>query len=234
MLYLIPVPLCPESDIKVLSPLVPGLVERIKYFFVEDLRTARRFMRKCGYQGDFSDITFLEIKSSTSSESIRFFLQNSNSNDIGLISESGMPCVADPGSTVVWQAHQLNIPVAPIPGPNSIVLTLAGSGFNGQNFSFHGYLPIKQQELSQKITQLENDLKKTGATQLFIETPFRAQSLFEQLLKICHDQTALCIGKNLETENQSILSHTVAAWKNIKPQLHKQLAVFALGQPSIV
>ncbi len=234
MLFLIPVPLSPETPISVLSGIIPEIVQRTKIFIVEDLRSARRFLRKCGYPGDFSDVDFLEIKSTTSSEIIRAYLNKSVDENIGLISESGLPCVADPGSTVVWQAHDLNIPIQALPGPNSILLTLAGSGFNGQNFTFHGYLPIKQNELSKKISQIESDLKKTGATQLFIETPFRTQSLFEELLKLCDANTGLCIGKNLGMESENISSKIMNDWKKNKPQINKQLVVFALGKPSIV
>lgn len=234
MLYLIPVPLLPESDISVLSPQIPPIVQATKIFFVEEIRTARRFMRKCGYMGDFSEILFFEIKSNTPSKSIRDFLEKSIQEDICLLSESGMPCIADPGASVVYQAHRLKIPVHPLPGPNSILLTLAGSGFNGQNFVFHGYLPIKQPELSQKISQLESEIQRTGATQLFIETPFRSQSLFDNLLKFCKEITTLCIGKSLGTEHENISTHSIAEWKKINPQLQKQPAVFALGQATII
>jgi 16S rRNA (cytidine1402-2'-O)-methyltransferase len=234
MIHLIPVPLSPETPVSVLSGMIPELVQRVRCFIVEDLRTARRFIRKCGYPGDFSDIEFLEIKSSTPSETIKIFLKKNLHQEIGLLSESGMPCIADPGASVVWIAHSLNLGVQPLPGPNSILLTLAGSGFNGQNFTFHGYLPIHQNELIQKIRQIETDLKKTGATQLFIETPHRTQSLYEEILKTCDDKTALCLGINLGLESENILSKSIFEWKKNEPRINKQLIVFALGKPMLV
>lgn len=234
MLYLIPVPLSPETSISVLSGFIPETVQRTKCFIVENLRSGRRFIRKCGYGGDFSDIEFLEIKSTTPSETVRNFLKQNLHQNIGLLSESGMPCVADPGASVVWMAHELNLSIQSLPGPSSILQTLAGSGFNGQNFTFHGYLPIKANELQQKIRQIEVDLKKTGATQLFIETPHRTQSLFEEILKNCEDKTGLCIGKNLGLETENISSNTIQHWKKIKPQIQKHLVVFALGKPTLI
>jgi 16S rRNA (cytidine1402-2'-O)-methyltransferase len=231
MLYLIPVPLSPENSIQELSPFIPEKVSGLKKFIVEDLRSARRFMRKCGYAGDFSDVEFLEIKSSTSSGIINAILKENINDEIGLISDSGMPCIADPGSAAVWQAHALNIQVHTFPGPSSLLITLAASGFNGQQFTFHGYLPIKKNELINKIIEIEKDLIKSGKTQLFIETPFRTQSLFEEIIKHCGNETALCIGKNLCLEAEEISTHFIRDWKNVKPQLHKNLVVFALGKP---
>jgi 16S rRNA (cytidine1402-2'-O)-methyltransferase len=149
--------------------------------------------------------------------------------DMGLISESGTPCVADPGSEMVLLAHQKNIPVVPLIGPNSIILALMSSGLNGQNFIFHGYLPIDKNERKQSILAMEKDSLSKHRTQIFIETPYRNLSLYETLLTICSPELKLCIACNINSTDEFIHTMAIREWKLTKPDIHKKPSVFLLN-----
>jgi 16S rRNA (cytidine1402-2'-O)-methyltransferase len=148
--------------------------------------------------------------------------------DVGLMSEAGCPGIADPGAEIVAFAHQKGIKVVPLVGPSSILLALMASGFNGQSFTFHGYLPIDKVQRSQKIKELENLSEKNKQTQLFIETPFRNNPMLEEILKTCHPNTRLCIACNLTGEDEMVQTKSIADWKKQVPDLHKKPVIFLL------
>jgi 16S rRNA (cytidine1402-2'-O)-methyltransferase len=148
--------------------------------------------------------------------------------DIGMISESGCPGVADPGSSLAQLAHQINAKVKPHVGPNSILLALMASGFNGQHFQFHGYLPNKQPMLNQKLQEIERESKANNVSQFFIETPYRNDQMIKEILKNCHDETRLCVAANLTGEAERIISLPIKKWKQLTVSFHKQPAVFGI------
>ena len=154
-----------------------------------------------------------------------------NGQDIGLMSEAGTPCVADPGALIVEMAHQAGIRVVPLTGPNAMILALMASGFNGQSFSFHGYLPIKGPERALKIKALERQSLANDETELFIETPFRNNAMIEDLVKNCHPTTMLCVASNITMEDEKIVSKPISDWKSIKYDWNKKPAVFLVYCP---
>ncbi len=228
-LYLIPVPLSGGQAADILAPVVLQKVGSVRVFIVEEIRTARRFLRNAGYQGDFSDVTFHILNEHTADEDTGNMLhQLLSGQDAGLLSEAGVPCIADPGNKVVAQAHRKNISVVPLPGPSSVLLALMASGFNGQNFCFHGYLPVKNHDRTQKIKDIEAEMYKRDQTQIFIETPYRNKAMIETLIQTCKDQTMLCIAANISAEDEFICSRSIGEWKKHAPELHKVPAVFLL------
>lgn len=227
-LYLIPVPLTQEQDLSALNRGIIELSAGLKHFFCEDIRTARRFLRKCGYEHDFSDITFCIIGNKNAEEPEEHLYQILKGTSYGLISESGMPCIADPGNLVVRKAHELGIKVHPLPGPNSIILTLAASGFNGQQFSFHGYLPVKPEERKASLRKIEEQSAKEGSTQLFIETPYRNKVMLDSIIQVCKPSTMLCLGIDLSLPTEEIITCSIAEWRGLKVKVDKRFAVFAM------
>jgi 16S rRNA (cytidine1402-2'-O)-methyltransferase len=162
-------------------------------------------------------------------EEIPFFLKPAiEGKNVGIISEAGCPAVADPGAQLVKLAHEKNIKVFPLVGPSSIILALMASGMNGQNFCFHGYLPIEKNERIKKLKLLEENAKRNKQTQIFIETPYRNNQLFEDILKTCNPDTRLCIATDLTLSTEFIITKTISKWKQTKPELHKRPAVFLL------
>jgi 16S rRNA (cytidine1402-2'-O)-methyltransferase len=229
ILYLIPVTLGDTVPADVLPQSVFRILELLDEFVVENVRSARRFLRKAGYVKDFADVTFYEIgKHHREDELIAMLNLKIREKPLGLLSEAGAPCIADPGSGVVAVCQQLNIPVIPLVGPSSILLALMASGFNGQNFAFHGYLPIDKAELKQKLKQIELAIIKGDQTQIFIETPFRNNQLLDAILTGISGQLKLCIATELTTETESALTKTINQWKQIKPDLNKKPSVFLI------
>jgi len=204
-------------------------IQHLKHFIVENEKTARHGLKTLISQIDQNALQFLVLDKenmATDKKRIADFLKQNT--DVGLLSDAGMPCVADPGSIVVEIAHTFNITVYPMIGGNSLMLALAASGFNGQQFAFHGYLPIDEKERLKKIKQLEDFSKSYNQTQLFIETPYRNGKMLESLLKNLLPETRICFAMNLGTEKECIVSSKVKAWKNIDIEIHKQPAVFLL------
>lgn len=202
-------------------------------FIVENLRSARRHLRKLGNSMEFdTEVDFFELnKHETNIEELFNFIQKhkQTGNCIGLLSEAGNPCIADPGTLAVEMCHQLGIEVKPMVGPSSILMCLIASGFNGQQFTFHGYLPIDKKEKRNKIKDLEKNLNQTGYTQLFMETPYRNEQLLEELINSLHPDTHLCIAADIGEASEFIQTRKVNKWKN-HPNLHKRPAVFAIGK----
>lgn len=228
-LFLIPTSLGSETFTHILPSYNNEVINSLQHFIVEDIRTARRFIRDIGYTNPIDTITFYELSKHTSLEEIPSFLQKiTEGKSIGLISEAGCPCIADPGAQIVKIAHEKNITIIPLIGPSSILLSLIASGFNGQNFAFNGYLPIDQNEKIKKIKQLEQKVYTDNQTQLFIETPFRNNKLITDLLSICKPSTLLCIATNLTLQSQLIQTKSIAEWKKLKVDKHKKPTVFLI------
>lgn len=229
ILYLVPVPLAGQVPEHSLPPSTLDVIRSLRVFVVEDLRSARRFLRSAGYKADFSEVTFYLLNEHTLPEEIPAMLVAArNGANIGMLSEAGVPCVADPGSGLVAAAHQEQIRVVPLNGPSSILLALMASGFNGQYFAFHGYLPIKNPARANKIKELETEAYRKNQTQIFIETPYRNMQLFASLLQVCKDQTLLCIACNLNAEDEMVISKKISWWKSNQAHIHKKPTVFLL------
>lgn len=230
-LYLIPTTLGDTSIERVLPPDLTRLISSVPVFIVENIRTARRFLKKVNPAIVIDDLIFFELNQHTEKkEIVRYLEPNQQGLDIGIISEAGCPGVADPGAEVVKIAHAKNIQVVPLVGPSSILLALMASGMSGQNFAFNGYLPIKNPEKSQQIKMLEKRMQTEGQTQIFIEAPYRNAQLLDELLKNCDPQTMLCIAADITLDTEFIRSKPVSYWKTNVPDIQKRPAIFMIGK----
>lgn len=230
-LFLIPTTLGDTSIERVLPPDLMQIISSIPIFIVENLRTARRFLKKVNPMIVIDDLTFFELNQHTDKNEISRFLEpNRHGFDIGIISEAGCPGIADPGAEVVKIAHIRNIQVVPLVGPSSILLALMASGMSGQNFAFNGYLPIRNPEKSLQIKLLEKRMITEGQTQIFIETPYRNVQLLDELLKNCDPATMLCIAVDITLDTEFILSKPVSYWKTNIPDIQKRPAIFMIGK----
>lgn len=230
-LYMIPTTLGDTSIERVLPPDLTQLISSIQVFIVENIRTARRFIKKVNPAIVIDDLTFFELNQHTEKKEISRFLEpNQQGLDIGIISEAGCPGVADPGAEVVKIAHAKNIQVVPLVGPSSILLALMASGMSGQNFAFNGYLPIKNPEKSMQIKMLEKRMQAESQTQIFIEAPYRNAQLLDELLKNCDPQTMLCVAVDITLDTEFILSKPVSYWKTHLPDIQKRPAIFMIGK----
>ncbi len=229
-LYLIPVPLGDNGTIPMVLP--GGVLETVrllKHFIVEKKRTARRFISAVHHPLNIDSLHFYELDKHNPDQNIKALMEPLFSGySMGLMSEAGTPAVADPGSKVVETAHNHDIEVVPLTGPNSILLALSASGLNGQGFVFHGYLPVKQAERNRKLIEIEKEAKRKYQTQIFIETPYRNMQLLESILNLCRPQTKLCIACDITLPDQQIATKTVAEWKKETVNLHKRPTVFLL------
>jgi 16S rRNA (cytidine1402-2'-O)-methyltransferase len=229
VLYLFPSVLGDTSPHEVLSGTALRTIKRIRHFVVEDVRTSRRLLRAIDRKIDIDGLIFHELNEHTQEEEIPGLLQPLKDGfDLGLLSEAGLPCIADPGSRLVSYAHKAGFSVRPFPGPSSIYLALMASGFNGQAFVFHGYLPVSKSSRTRKIREMESDILKNGRTQLFIETPYRNNQLLKSLVETCKDPMLLCVAINLTTPEEKVVVKSIGEWKRSLPELHKQPAVFLL------
>jgi len=228
-LYLVPSLLGGKNYTFCMPPDYKEILKDIKHFIVEDIRTARRFLKPGGYVDSFDDITFYLLNKHTTPEEYSAFLSAVDKGfDVALISEAGCPCIADPGSMIVEMAHKKNIRVMPLVGPSSIMLAMMGSGFNGQNFAFLGYLPIKPVERIKKIKELESYILRNNQTQIFIETPYRNQKLLLDIMASCSLHIKLCIACDVTLEEEFIKTKTIAEWKKNVPDINKRQVVFLL------
>ncbi len=228
-LYLIPTFLSETDPENVFPGINTKILSSLDIFIVEELRTARRFLRKVGFNKPFEEVTLHLLNEHTDLSKIGNYLDEAEKGkDIGLFSEAGTPCIADPGSEIVKIAHKRDIRVVPLTGPSSIMLALMASGFNGQNFAFIGYLPIDKKEAANKIRQIEKAVYQNNQTQIFIETPYRNNRLFEILLNTCSDSTMICVASDLTSEKEFIKTLSVRDWKYQKPDIHKIPAVFLM------
>ncbi|MBW3467779.1 SAM-dependent methyltransferase [Arthrospiribacter ruber] len=227
-LYLIPNILA-ENTHAVISPQVKEVISKTRYFLVENIRTARRYISSLKLGLTIEDLHFEVLDKNTKGVELEKIMQPIfEGKDIGVISEAGCPGIADPGALAVTFAHQHDIQVVPLSGPSSMFLALMGSGFNGQSFAFHGYLPIQKKERIQAIKTLEAESLKNRTTQIFMETPFRNNHLLEDLLANLRPDTQLCIAKNLTGSDEMIKTKSVKDWKRVKIDLHKIPTVFVL------
>lgn len=228
-LYLLPVTLGDTELNTVLPAYNIEIIQGIKHFIVEDVRSARRFLKKVDREFDIDSLSFYPLNKHTSAEDISGYLKPLLAGQsMGVISEAGCPAVADPGADVVAIAQRKNLKVVPLVGPSSIILSVMGSGFNGQSFAFHGYLPIEPGERVKRIKQLEQRIYSESQTQLFIETPYRNHKMVDDLLQNCRPQTKLCIAANLTCEGEYIKTRAISEWKGKVPDLSKIPCIFLL------
>ena len=224
---MIPIPIA-EDSLDSLSADVATHTETLRYYVVENARTARRFLRSQHAKLVLEEITFSEIDKHTRADFATATRWLKEGKDVGVMSEAGCPGIADPGAEIAAAAQQMGAEVIPVTGPNSIILALMASGLNGQSFAFNGYLPVKDPPRSQRIKELENRSKKDNQTQVFIETPYRNDVLLADLLKTCQPSTRICIAKNITATDAYIKTKTVADWKKAVPGIGKVPAVFLM------
>lgn len=233
IVYLIP-SLLDEKGLHTIPPYIVDAVKTCQVFFVENERTARRFLKllwKACLPGQdivIDNYEWFTIHKTEEQATANFRQKLKEHKVIGIISEAGCPGIADPGQVLVAVAQSMNVEVKPLVGPNSILLALMASGMNGQQFCFVGYLPIEQQQRVQAIKELETDSRRKNCTQLFIETPYRNNQLLEVLLKTCRPGTRLCVAVDLTGENEWIKTKIVAEWKKEKTDIHKRPAIFLI------
>lgn len=226
-LYLIPSPLGKQPDNRSIPEFVVKTVHRLDTFFVERIRRAGIFLRWIGHPLPDYKCRFYELNKQTPGEDLLEMLSLlKNGTHAGIISEAGCPAVADPGSGLVQLAHESDIQVIPLVGPSSILLALMGSGLNGQNFSFHGYLPKPGLNRTEYIRYLQNESDKSGGTQIIMETPYRNNDLLEELIRELRDDTRLSVAANLTLESEQIITRSIADWKKGPTDLNHQPAIF--------
>ena len=226
-LYLFPVTLGESSIDSVLPGHNTRLISEIKYFIVEDVRTARRFLKKSNPEIQIDDLTFFVLNQHTENKEISTFIEPAiNGHQIGLLSEAGCPAIADPGSDVVAIAQAVGIQVVPLVGPSSILLALMASGFNGQSFAFNGYLPIQPDQRLKHLKKLEQRVFSEDQSQIFIETPYRNMKMLEVLVQNLQPNSKLCIAADITLESEFIQTKTIKAWKNNLPDLNKRPCIF--------
>lgn len=228
-LYLIPVTL---SDVP-LSQVLPAanieVVRGIRHFIVENVRSARRFLKRCDRDIDIDGLTFYELNRHTDPKDIAPYLAPLETGQpMGIISEAGCPAIADPGADVVAIAQRRGLTVIPLVGPSSILMGLMASGFNGQSFAFVGYLPIEAQARARRLKELEQRIMRDDQTQIFIETPYRNNTLLADLVKHLPDNLRLCVASDITGENERIVTHTIAQWAAQKPDFGKIPTIFLL------
>ncbi|MBQ8422685.1 MAG: SAM-dependent methyltransferase [Coprobacter sp.] len=228
-LYLIPVTLGETPHERVLPAYNREVIVGIRHFIVENVRTARRFLKRCEPTIDIDTLTFYTLDRHTPVEDIAGYLAPlAGGESVGVISEAGCPAIADPGADVVAIAQRKGYRVVPLVGPSSILLSLMASGFNGQSFAFHGYLPIEPGERAKALKRLEQRIYNENETQIFIETPYRNGKMVDDCLRYCRPQTRLCIALGITCEEETIRTLTLAEWARRKPQLPKEPCIFLL------
>ena len=228
-LYLIPNLLGDTPVEQVLPPYNHEIIMGIRHFIVEDVRTARRFLKLVDRSIDIDQLTFYTLNKHTNPEDVSSMLKPlEEGSPMGVISEAGCPAVADPGADVVAIAQRKGLQVIPLVGPSSIILAVMGSGFNGQSFAFNGYLPIEPEERIKVLKKLEQRAYTENQTQLFIETPYRNAKMMADIPKACRPQTHLCIAAGLTTNDEYIRTRTVKEWSGHLPQLEKTPCIFLI------
>jgi 16S rRNA (cytidine1402-2'-O)-methyltransferase len=230
-LYLIPSAIG-NSDLKTVLPSrIFEVINGIDHYIVENIKTSSGFLKRAGIKKSIRELFFYELNVNTNEKVIQNYLDPADEGkNIGLISEAGIPCVADPGAPVVSLAHQKGISVIPLVGPSSILLALMASGLNGQNFAFAGYLPIEKRKRKEKLKELEKKIKTENQTQIFIEAPHRNDKLTDELLSVCDDTLYLSVAKNLTMDNELIATKKISEWKISRISLGKNPTVFILGK----
>ena len=229
ILYLIPNKISEAALDGVVPPRLVSLVPTIKHYIVEDIRTVRRYLRLLNRDVDIDNTTFYELNKHTHETDIVNYLSAAEKGEnMGLVSEAGLPCVADPGNVIVAMAHRKGIRVVPIVGPSSILVALMASGLNGQNFAFNGYIPIDQPERTRKLRDLEARSRRENQSQIFMDTPYRNNRLLDDLKATLSPQTLLCIALNITAEDEFICTKTIAEWKKTNIDLNKKPCIFII------
>ena len=228
-MYLFPVPLSAGNLSDVLPAYNISIISDIKYFIVENLRSARRFLKQCNRDIDIDSLTFYELNGHTDQRSIPSMLKPlEEGNSIGVISEAGCPAIADPGADVVALAQRRGFNVIPLVGPSSILMSLMGSGFNGQSFAFNGYLPIDKDKRSHFFKLMQQRIVKERQTQIFIETPYRNNKLIAEIITVMPGNMLLCVASDITGEKQSILTRTCSEWRKCNYNYDKIPTIFLL------
>lgn len=227
--YLIPTTLGDSPVENVIPQYVVDIINSTNHYIVENIKTARRYLIKAGIKAKIDDLRFYELNKHSLPEEYESYLNPiKEGQNIGIISEAGTPGVADPGADIVEIAHRKNIPVVPLVGPSSILLSVMASGLNGQSFAFVGYLPIKKHERIKRIKELEWKSQTENQTQLFIETPYRNNNLLDDLLTTCSGDTKLCVAADITLESEFIKTKSIREWKKGVPNLHKRPTIFLI------
>lgn len=230
ILYMIPTYLDEANDHSYIAPVVKEVISHTSHYLVENVRTARRYISSLKLGLDISTLQFEQLDKNVGSEQITQLCQPlKQGSDVGIISEAGLPGIADPGMLAVRYAHRYGYRVVPLPGPSSIIQALIASGFNGQTFAFHGYLPIDPKKRKDAIRNMHSTLSKTGQTQLFMETPYRNDKLFADLIHTLPGNTMLAVASGISGNQELIKTMTVGEWKQKVPQLHKIPTIFSIG-----
>ncbi|PCI96544.1 MAG: SAM-dependent methyltransferase [Flavobacteriales bacterium] len=229
-LYMIPITLGETPINQVIPEFNNNIINEIDVYIVENIKTARRFLKRAGILKPINELSFFELNKKTKITELPTFLNPiAEGKNIGVLSEAGCPGIADPGADIVALAQQQKIKVVPLIGPSSILLALMASGFNGQSFCFNGYLPKDQKDRTRKLKELEKTAKNRQQTQLFIETPYRNTHVLEDLLKNCFSSTKLCIAIDITLPSEQIYTKTIEEWKKTKINLQKRPCIFLIG-----
>lgn len=217
---------------EMMSPITLTIMASIQHYIVEEIRSARRFLRWMDRECDIDSMTFEIIgKNRGELDLSKILAPISEGKDIGLLSEAGCPGIADPGSKVVAKAHELGMVVVPISGPSSFYMALMASGLNGQQFQFNGYVPKQPKDRAKKLLQMENDMIHHGTTQIFMDAPYRNQHVLDNILQVCRPSTLLCVAADIAQPSEYIKTRTISDWKNkAAPDLRKRPCVFLLGR----
>lgn len=228
-LFLIPTVIADDTESNVIGDQIRETIKELDYFLVENVRTARRYISKLKLGLTIEELQFEVLDKKTGRSAVEKLLAPTlKGKDVGIISESGCPGVADPGSVAVSVAHQKNIQVIPLSGPSSILMALMASGFNGQSFVFHGYIPIDKKDRIDKIRSMERDANKLNQTQLFMDTPYRNQKLLDDLIYTCSANTKISVARGITGNDELIQTKTVADWKKSKIDVNKIPTIFSL------
>lgn len=229
-LYLIPSPLGDNPPEEVIPSSVLESLKGFTTFVVEEVRTARRYLSRAGLKGSIRDLQFFELNEHTDEAAIEGYIHLfDGGNNVALISEAGLPAVADPGAQLVALAHRHGIRVVPAVGPSSLMLALMASGLNGQSFAFCGYLPAKPDARKERLKTIEKISASTGQTQIFIETPYRNDAMFTDILSVCRPQTKICVAADITLPDAFIRTMNVAQWKTSGLTIGKRPCVFVLS-----
>ncbi|MCX2744551.1 SAM-dependent methyltransferase [Mangrovivirga sp. M17] len=230
-LYLLPLPVSTGEIDKSITPYERSLIKNLKFFAAENIRTARRFISSLDEGIVIEELKFFQADKKTDQHKVLEIIKlMEKGTNVGMMSEAGCPGIADPGALLVDLAHKHNIRVIPVSGPSSMFLALMSSGFNGQQFEFCGYVPVKNPDRKVKINKMEKKALSENVTQIFMDTPYRNNALFNDILANCHPNTFLSISCDITGENEFIKTMTIKNWKNQKIDLHKKPALFLFGQ----
>lgn len=230
-IYILPTTLGGETTNDIIPNDVKQQTIELRHFIVENLKSARRYLRKIDRSFPIDDSTFYIVNKKTQLPEIRTYLKDALAgNSIGILSEAGCPGIADPGASVVHLAHEYGLKVRPMVGPSSILLALMGSGFSGQEFTFHGYLPKDRKDRIRTLKKLESEVYRTGTTHLFMDTPFRNMNVLEDLLNELADTTQICIASNITLPSEDIRTMSVKDWREKAYDLSKKPTMFAIGK----